>query len=147
MTGRLIYDEDDRILPWAAEIIGINRFRSDAKAIGIERDGDLEGCVVFDTFSQDECHMHVASINDGRWMTRGFLRAVFAYPFIQCGFLRVTVPVAETNKKARVFVLNLGFKQEGYHPYGAKDSAYITHGMLRKDCRFIPENERHMRQE
>lgn len=146
MASRLIYDEDERILPWAAKIIGINRFRSDAKTIGIERDGELQGCVVYDTFSEGECHMHVASINDGKWMTRGFLRAVFAYPFIQCGFLRVTVPIAEINKKARVFVLNLGFKQEGYHANGVKDGAYITHGMARDSCRWIPENERHIRQ-
>lgn len=146
MTSRLVYDEDERILPWAAKIIGMNRFRPDAKAIGIERDGELEGCVVFDTFSDVECQMHVASISNRRWMTRGFLRAVFAYPFIQCGFLRVTVPVAEINRHARVFVLNLGFKQEGYHPNGVKDGAYITHGMIRSSCRWIPQDERHIRQ-
>ena len=146
MTSRLVYDEDERILPWAAKIIGINGFRSDAKAIGLERDGELEGCVVFDTFSVDECHMHVASISNGKWMTRGFLRAVFAYPFIQCGFLRVTVPVAEANKRARVFVMNLGFKLEGYHSNGIEGGAYLTHGMTRFACRWIPENAKHIRQ-
>lgn len=145
MSTRLVAGEDSRILPWAAEIIGIHGFRADAKAIGIERDGKLSGAVIFDTFSDTDCCMHVASDGSKSWLTREFLREAFSYPFIQLGYKRVNVPVAENNKRARIFVLNLGFKQEGYHPYGAKDCALIMHGMLRSNCRWIPLSERHMK--
>lgn len=145
MNTRIVAGEDSRILPWAAEIIGIHGFRSDAKAIGIERDGKLAGAVIFDTFSDTDCCMHVASDGSRNWLTRAFLREVFWYPFVRLGYKRVNVPVAESNKKARVFVMNLGFRPEGYHPYGAKDCALIMHGMLRANCRWIPSSERHMK--
>lgn len=145
MSVWLVGGDYPGLLKWAAEKIGIDGFDSSAKAIGIMRENRICGAVVYDSFTSVDCQMHVASDGSGHWMTRSFLRAVFEYPFVQLGYKRVTVPVAESNKRARVFVMNLGFKQEGYHPYGAKDGASITHGMLRENCAWISPSERHMK--
>lgn len=145
MAARLVYGEKDRLLGWACDRIGLDAFKSDAQAIGLEREGRLSGVVVFDGFSDTDCCLHVASDGSGHWLTPGFLRAVFAYVFIQCGFLRVTSPIAESNVKALRFNLHLGFEREGYHPYMARDGAVITTGLTRDRCRFIPKEYRHMR--
>jgi hypothetical protein len=138
MGSRVIYGEDERLLPWAAERIGIRSFRADARAIGFEQDGVLRAAVVFDTFSSTDCHMHVASDGSRRWLTRGFLAAAFAYPFTQMKLNRVTSPIAQSNRQALKFNLHLGFRPEGVHPQAASDGAMITTGLLREHCRFIP---------
>lgn len=143
--SELVYDRREELLEWAAEKIGIQAFRSDAQAIGLERSGVPVAVVVFDSFSPTDCAMHVASDGSGHWLTRRFLVHAFVYPFVQCRKLRVTSPIAESNQKALRFNRHLGFRQEGYHPYGAEDGALLTMGLLRKDCRFIPKSERHMR--
>jgi RimJ/RimL family protein N-acetyltransferase len=142
MTTRLIYGEEEQLLPWACERIGIRSFRKDAQAIGLERSGRLAGVVVFDTFSSYDCCIHVASDGSGHWLTAGFLRAVFSYPFVQCGLPRVTAPVAESNTRSLRFNKHLGFEVEGRHPLAAKDGAMITTALLRKNCIYIPKEYR-----
>lgn len=142
MSARLVYDRREELLAWAAERIGIGAFRSDAQVIGIERSGRLAGVVVFDTFSRCDCNMHVASDGSGHWMTAGFLRAVFAYVFTQCGLLRVSAPIAEGNVKALKFVASVGFEREGYHPQACSSGAIISTGLLKSRCRYIPKEYR-----
>lgn len=138
--ARLIYGEEDRLLPWAAARIGVQSFRRDAYTIGLERAGALVAVVVFDTFYDSDCMMHVASDGSGHWLNRELLAAVFAYPFCQLGFRRITITVSEDNERALKLDEHLGFVREGYHPEGGGPGvAMITLGMLRKDCRFIPK--------
>lgn len=141
----LIYNEREELLSWACARIGIASFRQDAHAIGLRRDGRIVAVCVFDAFSSFDCAMHIASDGSGHWLTREFRHAVFMYPFVQCGYRRVYSPIAESNKRALRFNLKLGFRVEGIHPYGARDGALITTGLLRDACRFIPKEYRHMR--
>ncbi|QKW95407.1 acyl-CoA N-acyltransferase [Ralstonia phage RPZH6] len=97
MTTNIVFDEDYRLIGWAAERIGIECFSHDAHAIGLERDGELVAVVVYDRFSPHDCHMHVASDGTKRWLVREFLVACFAYPFIQLGLRRVTGLVPASN--------------------------------------------------
>jgi L-amino acid N-acyltransferase YncA len=143
MATRLIYDERERLLAWAAEKIGIGAFRSDAQSIGLVRDEDLVAVVAFDTFSSRDCFMHVASDGTGHWLTRSFLIHAFAYPFIKCGYRRVTSPIAESNRAALRFNLKLGFQVEGRHPLAAEDGGtLVTTGLIRSRCVFIPKEYR-----
>lgn len=138
MAAKLIYGEEGRLLPWAAERIGVQQFRRDAYAIGLERDGEVVAVVVFDTFSDCDCNIHIASDGTSRWMNRALLAATFAYPFLQLGFRRITGLVAEDNQQALALNEHLGFQREGYHPEGAGEGvAMITMGLLKKNCRFI----------
>lgn len=146
MANRIVYGENERLTAWAAERIGLGSFRDDAQAIGIEKGGQLAGVVVYDTFSPTDCYMHAASDGSGHWLTREFLAHVFAYPFITCGYLRVTAPVSERNGRSLRLNLHLGFKVEGRHPYAANDgAAMLTMAMLRCDCKYLPVSARHMR--
>lgn len=142
MSKQLRYTDPEAMLAWAAERIGIGKFRADARAIGLELDGELVGVCVFDTFSTCDCNMHVASNGSGHWMTASFLRAVFAFPFVQCGLRRVSAPIDEVNVRALRFVRHLGFQREGYHPDASAAGAVISTGMLKKNCRYIAQEYR-----
>ena len=138
----LIYGRDDILLPWAAERIGIPGFQPGAQSIGIGEGGLVRGAVVYDSIGPADCSMHVASDGSRRWLTREFLAHVFAYPFIQLGLRRVTAMVPAKNLHAIRFDEKLGFVREGYHPHGMPDDDLISLGMLRKNCRFIPQEYR-----
>lgn len=143
MSARLIYCEDNRCLPWAAEKIGIAKFRSDAKTIGLERDGELVAVSIYDTFSTTECNVHLASDGSKLWLNKEFLIAGFAYPFRQCGFESITGIVPADNEDALRFNRHIGWNDVGVRHRaapGGKD--IIIMEMLRSDCRFLPEEWR-----
>lgn len=140
----LIYNADDILIPWAAERIGIQRFRDDATAIGTETDGKIRSVCVFDNFSDADVYIHIASDGSRTWLTREFLVACFAFPFIQLGLPRVTGLVPASNDAAMRFDLKLGFQVEGRcrEAVPGGDDLMVL-GMLRRECRFIPEEYRH----
>lgn len=134
--AELIYGHEDRLLPWAQERIGV-AFRRDAYTIGLERDGEIAAVVVFDTFSETDCCMHIASDGSRAWMSKALLLAAFAYPFSQLGLLRVTGLVPAGNADALAFDEHLGFVREGFHPKaGPGGTDLISLGLLRERCRF-----------
>lgn len=142
MTTRLIYGDEDKLMPWAAKRIGVRRFRPDAYTIGLEREGEIVAVVVFDTFYDTDCQMHIASDGTRAWMNKSLLLAAFAFPFVQLGLKRLTGMVPESNTEALAFDEHIGFVREGYHPDAADDGAMVSLGLLRRNCRFIPERFR-----
>ena len=135
---RLIYGEEDRLLPWAEERIG-TKFRKDAYTLGLEKRGALVAVVVYDNFSDTDCCMHIASDGSRAWMNKELLVSAFAYPFIQLGYQRVTGLVPAENEIAIRFDEHLGFVKEGYHPLAGKNGGdLVSLGLLKKNCRFIP---------
>ena len=66
----------------------------------------------------------------------------FMHPFAQWGLRRVTGLVPAKNTDALRFDLHLGFKQEGYLRHALPDDDLVLLGMLRENCRFIPERYR-----
>ena len=55
---------------------------------------------------------------------------------------RVTALVPAKNTAALRFDLHLGFKQEGVVRHALPDDDIIILGLLREDCRFIPQEYR-----
>lgn len=139
MTAKLIYGEEDRLIPWALSRIGIPAFRRDAYSIGLERNGELVAVVVYDSFSECDVNMHIASDGTSRWMNKALLLAAFAYPFGQLGLRRVTGMVPAKNEAALKFDENLGFVREGYHRNALPDDDLVSLAMFRENCRFYKE--------
>lgn len=137
----LIYGDDARVVAWA-EPIADSRFRPDAKAIGIAADGALVGAFIYDTFSSTGCFMHVASNGRPMWLGRdpaAVLTPVFAFPFVQCGFRRVSAVIGEDNTRSQRFVRRLGASLEGRMREAGKDgSDLLLFGMLRRECPWVP---------
>lgn len=139
---RIVYGENERFVAWAQERIGVT-FRDDAVAIGIEDDSGIRGAVIYDTFTKTDVCIHVASDGSKTWANQDFVTRVFFYPFVTCGYGRVTGLVPESNKEALRLDLHLGFKVEGVCREAAPDGGnIIVLGMLRRECRFIPKQFR-----
>lgn len=142
MAYQLIYGEEDRLLPWALERIGIEAFRRDAYSLGLEREGELVAVVVYDGFSRCDCNMHLASDGSGKWMNKAILAASFAYPFIQLRLNRVTGLVPAKNDEALKLNEHLGFVREGLCPKALPDDDMVVMGLLRENCRWVPKESR-----
>lgn len=75
---------------------------------------------------------------DPRCLSRRVLRAIFTALFSQVK--RLTAEVEPDNRRALRQVQRLGFSYEGYHPLGVEGSRdTIIYGMLREDCRYLPD--------
>lgn len=138
----LIYGNEERLLPWARERIGLSGFRRDAYSIGLERDRELVAVVVYDGFSDADANMHIATDGSKRWMNKELLLAAFAYPFNQLGLRRVTAMVPAKNTAALEFDEHIGFVREGYHPKALPGDDLISLGLLRENCRWIAKEYR-----
>lgn len=140
MNG-FIYGEEARLIEWASERIGFNP-RPDAHAIGWQQDGQIRAVTLYDGFSQCDCNIHIASDGTRLWMRRPFLKATFMHPFVQWNLRRLTGLVPSKNTDALKFDLHIGFKQEGVIRHALPDDDIIILGLLREDCRFIPQEYR-----
>lgn len=142
MMRRFIYDQSDELVDWVKERIDGVEFDSNAIAIGVEIDGEIAAAVVYDEFSRSSCSFAVASDGKARWLSRGFLIHVFAYPFLQCGCRHIGSLVSINNKKAIRLNEGIGMKREGViRQSGVHGEDLIAFGMLRDECRFLPKTQ------
>ena len=137
--GRIIYDEQARLLDWAAAHYADAAVDGDTYAIGLEQSGEIVGVVLYNNFLEVACNMHVVSDGKRRWLTRDFLVHAFAYPFIQLGLNRVTAMVPASNTDALTLDLKLGFQLEGRMTEAMPGDDVVILGMLRRHCKWIPE--------
>lgn len=137
-----IYERRDDLLAFAAPILDCTFFE-DAQAIGVERGGEIVAAVIYEGFTRWDCRIHVASDGSRRWLSRGFLVRVFAYPFLQCGLRRVTALVEEGNLAALKLDLGIGFQVEGRLKDATPEGDMIVLGMTRARCPWIPKEARH----
>lgn len=139
MSGsRFIYGDDEALIKWAEERIPHQQFRTDAVAIGHERNGKVVAVAVFDTFSPNDCLVGVASDQSWRWSTPEFATVVMAFPFIQCGFSRISCIVSSRNERSLRYTRHFGWRQEGLlREAGREGEDLILFGMLRRECPYL----------
>ncbi|MFZ9326480.1 MAG: GNAT family N-acetyltransferase [Polynucleobacter sp.] len=134
----VVYTDKQRVIDWVAKRVEEDGFGSGAIGIGLEEDGELIAGVVFNDYTGPGISMHVAAVPGKRWMTREYLWACFAYPFLQLKCNRVTGLVRTDNIVAQKFDEHLGFKREGVLRRACSDGTdMIVYGMLRDECRFL----------
>lgn len=128
----------DVVLPFAqSHIPGLRRVE-DMRAIGLRRDGELVAAAIYEGFNGQNMWAHLAGVPGGRWMTRDFLRAGFAYPFLVCGVQRLTGWVDASNTQARRLNEHLGYSVETVLRGAAHDGGdVLIYVMWRKDCRYV----------
>ncbi|ARV77123.1 acyl-CoA N-acyltransferase [Pseudomonas phage Skulduggery] len=133
------------LLDWAAARYDRNAIDGDTHALGIEVDGVIRAVAMYNNFNTVSCSMHVVSDDGKRWASRTFLSAAFSYPFVQLGLKRVTAMVPAKNTDALCLDLRLGFKVEGTMAEATDDDDIVVMGMLRRNCMWITEEQRHGR--
>jgi len=109
-------------------------------AIGLERNGELVAGVLYEDYNGANLLMHVASDGSAQWMTPGYLRVCFEYPFGKLGCKRVTGIVPSINRRALMFDERLGFKVEARLTDAHPDGDLIVLSMKRDECRWIRSN-------
>lgn len=108
------------------------------QAIGMKKDGQLRVGVIYEGFSNHNVWMHVAAVPGSRWATKEFLRAAFAYPFVQLGVRKVRGYVEASNAAARRLDEKLGFRPEAVLEGAAHDGGdVILYVMDRSECRYV----------
>lgn len=113
----------------------------DMSAIGVmDERGELVGGVVYHEFRGNDIQMSCAATSR-RWLTAKFLRAIFAYPFVQLGCDRATSCVPARNAHTRRFCEGFGFKQEGVMRRGFGGDDCVMYGLLKEECKFLKDTD------
>jgi hypothetical protein len=133
-----VADEDD--LLWAAALLHVE-WPEGSTGLVIRQGDKTKAVIVYNCFFDNAtCSAHIASDSGKTWATRNILYGMFAYPFLQLGLRRVTLPIAAKNVSAQVLALKLGFKPEGFLRHARIDDDEIVYGMIREECPWIKEN-------
>lgn len=141
----ILYDAHEELCQWVEEgIYGYsNGYDGTSKAIGYIHDGNLIAAVTYSDFKAREdgsfydLEMGIYSI-DKRWCNRQYLRAVFAYPFIQLRLERVQTVCSANDEGVIMFNKRLGFIQEGRHRKAwVSGCDAISWSMLKDECKWI----------
>lgn len=104
--------------------------------------GRLIGGVVYVNYrvmpSGAGADVELIAAGSGAWLTKPFVRELFAYPFEQLSCLRVTALVGRKNRASRTLVEKLGFRLEGVVRDGfGQNRDAMLYGMLKRECKWI----------
>ncbi len=121
---------DDRVARLVELMTGTN-IVPPYTCLGIDRDGQIVGGVVFNHYTRSDIHVSIA----GHGWTKGFIADVGEYVFGQLKCLRITA-ITEQASVVR-FAQRLGGEVEGLmrDHFGAGRDAFVV-GILRADWRF-----------
>ena len=135
------FDYDlETVLPFAQQlIVGLVR-SEDMRCIGLRTDGELVAAAVYEGFNGVNMWVHLAAVPGARWMTRDYLRACFAYPFLVCGVQRLSGYVNDSNTAAIRLNLHFGYREEAALSGAAPDGGDVLIFVMRRhECRFIEQ--------
>lgn len=132
---RIVFDDVDAAKKIARAAPCVYSPRHD-RCIARMKGERLLGGVIYQGYTGASIEMHVAGF-DPVWLSRDLLWAVFAYPFIQLGCLKVIGRVKQSNSKALEFDLKLGFKEEARVRDVYPDGDLFILTMRREDCRWL----------
>jgi RimJ/RimL family protein N-acetyltransferase len=136
MAKRVVIDQKNRVGAWVYQRVGGMYLPQISQAIGVERDGEIIGGVVFEGWNGASMKIHVAG--EGKyWMTREFLRTIFGYAFLQHKAKKLIGVVESTNTKALRFDLKIGFRVEAVIKDAAENGDLLLLTMTKDQCRFI----------
>lgn len=137
----LVFGRDAEVCAWVAgRIPHVDEFGPLAVSIGIERDGEPVGGVVYHEYRGNDIQMSCASTTP-KWLQNCILRALFRYPFEQLGCGRVTAFAPSGNRHTCQFLERLGFVREGVMRRGFEDDDCAIYGMLKEECKWIKERK------
>lgn len=123
---------DPRLLKWAE--IQLNADFTNAGTLATIG-ADYMGVVVYNNYAHRNINMSIATTSP-KWASRGFLKAMFHYPFEQLDCRRVTGITAASNMKTIDLLERLGFIYEGrLREFFGEDA--LVYGMLKGECRWL----------
>lgn len=140
--------EDARatLVAYLASKVGVTPFdlvgHMPFEVVSVTRVGRPMGAIMYLNYRGTSIEMIGAG--EPGWLTRGSLRAMFGYPFLQLKCWTVIVNVKRSNVKSRKLVQKLGFVELGVIESGpSKSDDVILYKMTRDRCIWLGgmENE------
>jgi RimJ/RimL family protein N-acetyltransferase len=115
------------------------RPEQDYEAIGVVgRGGELIGGVMYTNYHEiapGEHDVWLTAAGEPGWLTRGNIRVLIGYPFIQLKCIRLTSVIAKANSEARSLNERLGFQLEGKIRNGRGTGKHcLVYGLLKADA-------------
>jgi RimJ/RimL family protein N-acetyltransferase len=144
---RLTVADQEKMLTWAAKMLGTTGWSADSTAFGIvePREGQrplLRGVVIANAFFNKSCRIHIASDGSRKWATRDVLTRLSAFLHLQHGVNRIATVIATKNLPAQIAALKIGFQIEGRERSGADDGTDgIRFSMLRDENPWLNDEE------
>lgn len=126
--------QGDAIGHWVAERVKGKYFAEGSQAIGLEHDGQIIAGVIYENWNGASIVCHIAI--EGR-ITKGYLKAIFSYPFEFCKVKKIIVPVSSTHAKSLKLVTKMGFVEEARVKNAASNGDIIFLTLAREKCRFL----------
>jgi predicted nucleic acid-binding Zn ribbon protein len=107
---RLVFGQDEQVAAWVCENLGVT-ISPPFTAIGATRDG-FTYCIgaVFNRWNGSD--LEITLYGPGG-LTRGNLRGIYHYVFVQCGANRLSAVTPRSNANMRKLLPRLGFEFEG----------------------------------
>ena len=138
----VVINREDIVSPFMEAVLGNPGGFKGGVGIGlaeIEEDGAgmLIAGVWYEGYNGANMNIHVAALPGRRWMTREFLYATFAYPFVQCNVRRLTGLVPESNTDAQRFDEHIGFTLETRLKEATPDGDLLVYRMFKDECRWL----------
>ena len=135
----ILLGQDVYLSRWVAQKAG--HARDDfgpSVAIGkCDADGHVLGAFVFHEYCPQYRSIQMSFAGSNGWLTRGFLRFAWAYPFLQLGVNRVYGCVAARNPVAQQTAQRMGATFEARLKEGLGDDDLLIFRVLRSECPWI----------
>ncbi len=132
-------DEDTNLLLDFLSKRGVRLSRSeDLRFVARQSDrtGELIGVVAYLGFNGATCT--IACAGDGNWLSKSYLEAIFAYPFITCKLAYMFAFVAENNPRSWRLVRHIGFEHLDVIKQGWDErTGLFVMGLSRDRCRWL----------
>lgn len=133
--AQLIFGHDEELARWAEQEYPDGApFPRPIVAIGIA-DGAAErlyGVALYSGHTPSNVDFGLITVSR-RWATKGTVRAILYYPFVQLNVRRMTALTLKKNRHARKVLEKFGFRHEGVHPYAFPNGGTaISYGMYRE---------------
>ena len=132
----MITNDAQRVAEFASGMLDGHQFRTNATALGWERDGELLAGVVYEEFTGASVSATIVN-TPGAVFNRDFLFAIFDYPFRVLGVNLVIAYIAESNWRSRHTVESMGFRLEHQIVGAYPDGAACIYTMTPAQCRWL----------
>lgn len=136
----VVWAQDPILVQWVNDQLQV-RFKPWEVITCAHVQGDQLLCViVFSRFTTWGCEVTVASTSP-KWCTRKFLKEAFAYPFVMCGYQRVTFITTPENQKAITACQKVGAVYEATLKKWFGDRDGLVYRMLKEECKWIDSSD------
>jgi len=111
----------------------------DAIGLGWEHNGKIVAGVMYEEYTEASIHATIA-VESGSVIQRGFLWAMFDYPFGQMGVKKIIVQISSANEASENLAMHLGFTLEARIKDAYLDGDRLIYTMTKDNCRWLGDS-------